>query len=204
MLINDNLKIKKISNNITVVDNFLKDYVVDFIRLRIQTSNKLTGIYKDYQAVNYGYESDSLTKDLTNEIKNKFKLDNFNRAWAFVYNKKSDGVLYHQDFDSETTVNVWVTPDNCIKDSLKNGIFICDKFPPDWKKEYSDYIPAKPHSCVNEFIKKEKESIIEIEYKFNRAIFFPGKFLHQTIGAETIDGFLNRRVSYTMLFGGKG
>jgi|DEB0MinimDraft_10_1074344.scaffolds.fasta_scaffold28478_4 hypothetical protein len=201
-LLNDQLKITKISDNITIVDNILKDYIVNFLRLRIQIQNRFDTFYEDYQAIDYFLNSDSLTKDLSYEIKNKFKLNNFNRAWSLVYNEKSNGVFYHQDFDSKTTVNIWVTPDECIKDVSKNGLYIWDQCPPDWQKMYSDYKIGCRHRCIDEFVKENEKSIIKIDYKCNRAIFFPGNFLHETVGVETVDGFLNRRVSYTMLFGG--
>ena len=42
-ILNNNLTLKKISDNIIVVDNILNNAFVDFLRLRMQLSNKYNG-----------------------------------------------------------------------------------------------------------------------------------------------------------------
>ena len=39
------------------------------------------------------------------------------------------------------------------------------------------------------------------DVKFNRAIFFDGAYFHKTDDVDMKEGFKNKRVSYTMLFG---
>ena len=41
----------------------------------------------------------------------------------------------------------------------------------------------------------------QVPYKSNRAIFFDGAYFHNANNVSTKEGFENRRISYTMLFG---
>ena len=86
-LINKDCIIKKIpETNIIVVDNLFVDYVVDVLRHRMQTGNKFHDIYDGYAAIDYLYDNDKLTQDISIEIQKKFNLKNFKRAWSFIYN----------------------------------------------------------------------------------------------------------------------
>ena len=197
MLLNPNLKVNKVSKTITVVDNIFKDYVLNILRLRMQLADKFDHYYKEYKSISYGYE-DSLTNDLAKEISKKFKLDKFKTAWSFIYDNNSKGVDFHAD-PSNTNVNVWVTPNESIEDSSKNGLLICDVKPPKkWKREQYN---GNLNNCVDKFLKKQNYNMYKIEYRYNRAIFFNGALFHKTDDVRTKDGIYNKRVSYTMLFG---
>jgi len=197
MLLNPNLKVYKVSKTITVVDNIFKDYVLNILRLRMQLADKFDHYYKEYKSISYGYE-DSLTNDLAKEISKKFKLDKFKTAWSFIYDNNSKGVDFHAD-PSNTNVNVWVTPNESIEDSSKNGLLICDVKPP--KKWTREQYNGNLNNCVDKFLKKQNYNMYKIEYRYNRAIFFNGALFHKTDDVRTKDGIYNKRVSYTMLFG---
>jgi len=197
MLLNPNLKVNKVSKTITVVDNIFKDYVLNILRLRMQLADKFDHYYKEYKSISYGYE-DSLTNDLAKEISKKFKLDKFKTAWSFIYDNNSKGVDFHAD-PSNTNVNVWVTPNESIEDSSKNGLLICDVKPP--KKWTREQYNGNLNNCVDKFLKKQNYNMYKIEYRYNRAIFFNGALFHKTDDVRTKDGIYNKRVSYTMLFG---
>jgi len=197
MLLNPNLKVNKVSKTITVVDNIFKDYVLNILRLRMQLADKFDHYYKEYKSISYGYE-DSLTNDLAKEISKKFKLDKFKTAWSFIYDNNSKGVDFHAD-PSNTNVNVWVTPNESIEDSSKNGLLICDVKPP--KKWTREQYNGNLNNCVDKFLKKQNYNMYKIEYRYNRAIFFNGALFHKTDDVRTKDGIYNKRVSYTMSFG---
>ena len=196
-LLNNNLTINKISKNIKVIDNIFKDYVLHILRLRMQLAIDFDDYYKDYRAINYD-NKDSLTNDLAEEISKKFKLNKFQRAWSFIYDSNSKGVNFHAD-PSNINVNVWVTPDQSIEDDSKNGLLICDIKPPkNWKREQWN---RNLDNCVDKFLKKEKNNMYKIKYKYNRAIIFDGALFHKTDDVKTKNGIYDKRVSYTMLFG---
>jgi len=76
-LLNNNLKINKISDSIIIVDDILDNSVVNFLRLRMQTAKEFEDHYRDYAAINYTYNNDKFTADLSNELINRFKLNDF-------------------------------------------------------------------------------------------------------------------------------
>ena len=91
-------------------------------------------------------------------------------------------------------MSVWVTPNNCVINLDKNG-FKLSNIP--YIMDTNDKSDEKK---IKDFIKKEKVTFINIPYKYNRAIFFKSKLLHETNGVNTLEGIHNKRVSYTMLF----
>jgi len=196
--LNDKLIIKPLSDKIFIVDNLLNEHVIGYLRLRMEFTNKFDDYYKDYQAINYMPGKDSLTDILEKEISTKFKLNNFQRAWSFIYNNSSDGVQFHAD-PSNINVNIWLTPEESIEDYSKNGLLICNKKPPkNWSREQWN---GNKNGCIDKFLQEEKAEIFRINYRYNRAIFFNGALFHRTDGVKTKNEIFNRRISYTMLFG---
>lgn len=197
MLLNDNLDLKLILNklinkNFVIVDDFLKDHLCSYLCKRMQREKNFDDYYEDYQAIDYTTE-DSITKSLSEEIISKCDLQFFERAWSFIYNTTAKGVKLHTDPDADVTMSIWVTPNNSIIDLDKNG-FKLSNIP--YPKDHNKPIDKE----VKDFIKKEKVTFINIPYKYNRAIFFKSKLLHETNAVKTLEGIYNRRVSYTMLF----
>jgi len=182
---------------VVVVDNFFKDYVCEYLRLRMLTSTFFHAKYKDYQAIDYTIE-DSITNEISLEVKNTYKLKKFKRAWSFIYNNTAEGTEFHAD-PSFININIWVTPNKSISNFNKNGLIICNKRPPsDWTR---DYWNADKNNCIDNFLNDNTTKYIKIPYRYNRAIFFNGALFHRTNGVETKPGIEHRRVSYTMLFG---
>ena len=197
-LLNNNLKINKISDSIIIVDDILDNSVVNFLRLRMQTAKEFEDHYRDYAAINYTYNNDKFTADLSNELINRFKLNDFKRAWSFIYDNIAKGVGFHAD-PSSVNVNIWVTPEKSLLDKTKNGLLIVNKKPPDdWIREQWN---GNKDGCIDKLLQKEKHEVTRIDYKCNRAVFFDGALFHATDDVSTKYGDYNRRVSYTMLFG---
>jgi hypothetical protein len=197
-LLNDKLIIKPLSDKIIIVDNFLSEHVVGHLRLRMEFTNKFHDIYKDYQAINFLPGKDLITDILQKEISNKFNLNNFQRAWSFIYDNTAQGVDFHAD-PSSTNVNIWLTPDESIENFSQNGLIICNKKPPEnWTREQWN---GNKNGCIDKFLEEQKASFMRINYRCNRAIFFDGALFHKTDNVKTKYGNLNKRVSYTMLFG---
>lgn len=197
-LLNDKLIIKPISDKIFLVDNILNEHVIGYLRLRMEFTNTFDDYYKDYQAINYLPGKDFVTDSLEKEMSAKFKLNNFQRAWSFIYNNFSNGVQFHAD-PSNINVNIWLTPEESIEDFSKNGLLICNKKPPkNWSREQWN---GNKDGCIDKFLQEEKAEILKINYRYNRGIFFDGSLFHKTDSVKTKNESFNRRVSYTMLFG---
>jgi hypothetical protein len=182
---------------VVVVDDFFKDFVCEYLRLRMLTSTFFDKQYKDDQAIDYNSE-DSITKEISSKVESTYKLKKFNRAWSFLYNNVARGTEFHAD-PSFININIWVTPNRSINNFNKNGLIICNKRPPsDWTR---DNWNGNKDNCIDNFLNENSTKYIKIPYRYNRAIFFNGALFHRTNGVETKPGMEHRRVSYTMLFG---
>jgi hypothetical protein len=122
-----------------------------------------------------------------NLLKKLPALDPFERAWSFIYNNNVGGVPLHAD-PSTSNLNIWVTPNKCLKDRKKNGLEIYKLLPPkNWTRRKN---PKK----VEELIKKS--NVKPVKY---RGILFNGAYFHRTASVSMKDGLENRRISFTML-----
>ena len=120
----------------------------------------------------------------------------FDRGWIFIHDSECPGVTPHAD-PGEITVNLWVTPNHCIKDWSKNGLIVYDKkHPPDWPWE--DY---------NQNLDKIKKYLTEsnaiprvIDYKCNRLMAFDSSYFHETNGVSTKPGDKNKRINVVWMY----
>jgi hypothetical protein len=79
---------------------------------------KFKDIYDEYKANNYDLK-DMITAKIVSELNiYDFFKNKFERAWSFIYNNEAKGVPPHSD-PSSVNINVWVTPDESIKDHKK-------------------------------------------------------------------------------------
>jgi len=161
----------------------------------------LTGkeIYNYLEDEGFSPDNYRVVKDALSSIEyESFKLNDFKRAWSFIYDNIAKGVGFHAD-PSSVNVNIWVTPEKSLLDKTKNGLLIVNKKPPDdWIREQWN---GNKDGCIDKLLQKEKHEVTRIDYKCNRAVFFDGALFHATDDVSTKYGDYNRRVSYTMLFG---
>ena len=97
--------------------------------------------------------------------KNKLDiLPPFQRAWSFVYENESSGVILHAD-PSQFNVNIWISSDESVKDKLVNGLSIYEIVPPpDWGRKDWNRNEEKAQSYIDSHHVKP----ININYKSNR------------------------------------
>ena len=189
-----NSKLK--SGKIVVLDNLLSDDSLFLLRNRILNASQVNDVYKGYKGIDHWH--DSLSVIIANELRDKLPaLDPFVRAWSFIYDHNVEGVPLHAD-PSTHNLNIWVTPNKCVKDKSKNGLEIYKLLPPqDWTRAEWNGNSSK----VQKLIKKNKIKPSKYMYRYNRGILFNGAYFHRTADVSMKDGHENRRISFTMLFG---
>ena len=189
-----NSKLK--AGEIVVLDNLLSDDCLFLLRNRILNASKVNDVYQGYKGIDHW--SDSLSVAIANDLLKKLTaLDPFIRAWSFIYDHNVEGVPLHAD-PSTHNLNIWVTPNKCVKDKKKNGLEIYKLLPPkNWTRAEWNGDAVK----VRKFIKKTKTKPTKYEYKYNRGILFNGAYFHRTADVSMKDGHENKRISFTMLFG---
>jgi tetratricopeptide (TPR) repeat protein len=117
--------------------------------------------------------------------------------WGFKYDSSLSGIDVHADF-AAVNVNFWITPDAANLDPESGGLVLWDvAAPPDWNvvKYNRD---AKANRA---FLERERARPITIPYRANRAVIFDSDLFHKTDKISFKDGYLNRRINITMLYG---
>ncbi len=183
-------------NNYIIIDDFFPEEICKELREKILNSKKY-GKYWDYKSVDFNNAPDDESLEYISDkyIVPRISLaKKYVRAWSFVYDNVSRGVLPHAD-PSFINVNIWVTPDECIEDHNKNGLVI-------YKRQVSPGVRWEIYNKDNEWIKKflKNSKYDIIPYKYNRAIIFRGSTFHATDNVHMKQGDQNKRVNYTFLY----
>lgn len=188
-----------IKNGVTFIDNVLDENSIQALRNFALSVDFRHDVYNDYSALEFSRDGiwphvlDNIVVDLERIMSMTFK-----RGWFFIYNNISEGVKIHVDPLSEMTVNLWVTPDECMEGGTGyNGLDVWKIKPkPEWGYDISN---GNTQLC-EEYIKESNPEKVTIEYKFNRAAIFNSDYLHQSQPVWTKDGADNRKINYALLF----
>jgi len=191
-------------NNIIIVDDLLSGNILNQLRgfaitKEFNTSNNYRGGYQDYSFDSRDYPIPEV-EEVCHFLKEKFNdvlcdLE-FDRGWFFIYNNECPGVTPHSD-PASVNVNIWLTPNESVKDSSKNGLIIWDKRrPSDWTyQEYNKNVPR-----IKKYLSDTGATKQIVEYKCNRAMVFDSTYFHETNGVSMKDGHWNKRINLVYMF----
>jgi len=117
--------------------------------------------------------------------------------WAFKYDHRLSGIPIHADF-AAVNVNFWLTPDDANLDPDGGGLKVWDKEAPlDWDfKTYNNNEPA-----IRQFLHESNAQMIDVPHRQNRVVMFNSDLFHETGSLNFREGYENRRINVTMLFG---
>jgi hypothetical protein len=117
--------------------------------------------------------------------------------WAFKYDSHLPGIEVHADF-AAINVNFWITPDDANLDPKSGGIVIWNKAAPlDW--DFAKYNAAT--TMAREFLARAGARSVTVPYRSNRAVIFDSNLFHETDQIVFKEGYLNRRINITLLYG---
>jgi hypothetical protein len=118
-------------------------------------------------------------------------------VWAFKYDSTMDGVHIHAD-DALVNVNFWITPDEANLDPESGGLLVWDvPAPRNW--DFTKF--ASDQAAIRDFLARNQAKAITVPYKANRAVIFDSQLLHQTNKVRFKEGYDNRRINVTLLYG---
>ncbi len=148
----------------------------------------------------HGFESPLLfqiARELRERFPRIFTDHNLAQAWAFKYDSHMHGVNLHADF-AAVNVNFWITPDSANRNPESGGLVIWDECSPgDWG--FGDY--NRNSAKMREFLRAHGARPIKVPYRANRAIIFNSALFHETDQIEFENGYENRRINVTLLYG---
>ena len=93
-------------------------------------------------------------------------------------------------------MNIWITPDDANLDVQSGGVTIFkQEAPKDWDFETDNVNEPR----IEEFLAGIKST--SIPYRQNRAILFDSNLFYSTESINFKEGYENRRIDITLLFG---
>ena len=151
-----------------------------------------------------GFNCDLLDQ-ITQEVQDRFPRilgDHcLTSMWSYRYNNQSVGVAAHTD-QGAVTFNFWITPNEANLLPEHGGLIVYTKEQPsDWNWRYyntNKYDPSVSREI--EVFLSDAESVT-IPYRENRAVLFHSNLFHKSDHIHFKDGYENRRINITMLFG---
>jgi Flp pilus assembly protein TadD len=119
------------------------------------------------------------------------------KLWAFKYDSQLSGIPIHADF-AAINVNFWVTPDDANLDPDGGGLTVWDKEAPlDW--DFTKY--NNDQAAIRRFLAERGARAVNVPHRQNRAVIFNSDLFHETSRLRFRNGYENRRVNITMLYG---
>lgn len=117
--------------------------------------------------------------------------------WAFKYDSAMRGINVHADV-AAVNVNFWITPDEANLDPAHGGLVVWDKMAPlDW--DFAAYNGDVERTRA--FLRDSGALSVTVPYRANRAVIFDSDLFHETDTIAFRDGYENRRINVTLLYG---
>ncbi|MEO7054906.1 MAG: tetratricopeptide repeat protein [Rhizomicrobium sp.] len=188
---------------IVVIDNLLTEPALDALRHFCWGSTMWRRSYeKGYLGAVPGQGfACPLLAQIADELRDAFPTvigdHGLGLMWGFKYDSSLSGIPMHAD-QAAVNVNFWITPDEANRNPDNGGLVVWDvKAPQDWDfARYNSDVPG-----MRAFLAKEGARPITIPHRANRAVIFDSDLFHETDRIEFKDGYLNRRINVTMLYG---
>ena len=219
--LSNTLDIEKITENyfkhdfgLTYFDNFLTPVALDSIRHFLLGS---TIWFDFFHMGGYigAYLRDGLACPLFFQIAEEmrttfpkiFKNHPLKQLWAYKYDSRAykndsplTGINAHADY-AAINVNFWVTPKAANLNSSSGGLVVYNtEAPLEWDPNTFNNDTEK----ILEHLEDNNDEKSNIPYNENRIVLFNSNLIHETDKFEFKEGYENRRINVTMLFGERG
>ncbi len=195
---------------IAVIDNLLSPEALDKIRTLLLSS---TVFYQTKMPLTFGgyvgaYIDDGLYDklllqlafELHDTLPHIMKDHPLKYLWAYRYDSNYGGIHTHAD-QAAVNVNIWLTPDeaNLNKDMTNGGLVIYTaKPPPHW--DFQQY-NTNAEFVAKHILEPTNYANVTVPHRANRAVVFDSALFHHTDTFEFKEGYENRRINLTILYG---
>ena len=141
-----------------------------------------------------------IAEELRTALPGIFKNHTLRKLWAFKYDSRLSGIPIHADF-AAVNVNFWITPDSALLDPESGGLIFWDKEAPlHW--DFETYNANEP--AIRRFLRDSGARAVNVPHRQNRVVIFNSDLFHETGEVKFREGYENRRINITMLFGKRG
>jgi tetratricopeptide (TPR) repeat protein len=125
----------------------------------------------------------------------------FRYLGAFKYDSElSTGTNTHAD-NAAVNINFYIAPDEANLDPESGGMDIWDVSPPNETvmRELNG-----SEQAAREFLESRKARLTRVPHRANRAVIFKSDLIHKTSDCRFKEGYLNKRINISFLFGDMG
>jgi len=191
---------------VAVVDNFLSGEALESIRhFSLQSTIWFANRY-GYGRLGAFFQEGfncpllvQIAQELSAALPRVIGSHRFQQLWGFKYGNVQPQTSAHADF-AAVNVNFWITPDSANLDGSSGGLLLYDvEAPLDWDFESYNSKGQK----IDAFLQARRAGCTSIPYRSNRAIIFKSNIFHATAPFKFADGYENRRINVTMLYGSR-
>ncbi len=138
-----------------------------------------------------------IAEDLRAALPGLLKQHPLRKVWAFKHARAPEGVPIHADF-AAVNVNLYVTHDEANLDPETGGLLVWDVAAPrDWGFEKFN----TDEGALQRLVEESGASPMRFPHRQNRIVMFDSDLLHATDTMSFKDGYENRRINVTLLFG---
>lgn len=139
-----------------------------------------------------------IARELKQKLPRIFGPHRLEQLWAFKYDTRlAKGINVHADF-ARVNLNFWITPDDANLDPESGGMLVYDvPSPADWPfRKYNE-----SERAIYDFLGQHGANCVKVPYRCNRAVLFNSTLFHETDEIHFREGYENRRINVTYLFG---
>ena len=138
-----------------------------------------------------------IAAELPRALPGIFHQHTLRKCWAFKYDSRLSGIPMHADF-AAINVNFWISPDSANRAPDGGGLVVWDKeAPADW--DFAAY--NSNDRAMRAFLAENAARPVRVPHRQNRAVVFNSDLFHETDRIDFADGYENRRINITLLYG---
>lgn len=142
-----------------------------------------------------------LAEELRDRMPAVFRDYPLTQLWAFKYDSRLDGIELHADI-AAVNLNFWITPDEANLDPDSGGLVVWDKAaPPEWGFDEFNTSTVDGQARIERFLDESGARPVRVPHRCNRAVLFDSDLFHRTDRIRFREGYEQRRINITMLFG---
>ena len=191
------------SPKLVVIDNFLSPEALAQLRTFCEEATVWKRSYPNGYLGSFmasGFCSPvilEIARQLKLAMPNVVGTQDLRQAWGFKYDQRLGGINLHADF-ARVNINFWLTPDEACLDNTTGGIVVYDTPPPkDWSFQKSNADSA----TIKQYLEANQAKLVRVPYRMNRCVLFDSTYFHTTDEIHFKEGYENRRINCTLLFG---
>jgi tetratricopeptide (TPR) repeat protein len=190
--------------NVLALDNLLTPEALTAMRRFCRESTIWNNIKPGYLGA-YAYDgfcSELLLRlawDLRAHMPRVIRDHPLKMMWGFKCDASLPGLAVHAD-EAAVNVNFWITEDEANLEPEGGGLQVYEHVAPrDWDFRRFNHDPA----VIHDYLASVGSAPTRYPYRANRALIFDSDLFHATDRPRFREGYLNRRINITLLYGNR-